>query len=705
MTTYMISARILRSAGAAVLGAALLLALSTTAIAQPADPPTTPPPPLAERPVEFPAFQEMTLPNGLQMIVVEHFGQPVVSLNLYVRGGQAVDPAVQAGRASLVADLLTKGTTTRSAQEIAETIEGVGGRLNASAGSDWLSISSTVLVEHTPLAFDLVQDVVLNPTFPEDELEIIRRRTLSGLQAQLGQPGAIAQRRFVETIYGDHPYGISAVPGTVRDVTRDDVVAYHENHFAPGNALLVVSGAITVAEAEQLATRYLGVWDATAASPAPLPAVMQRDAMHIHLVHRPGSVQSNIWLGHEGLTPGHPDYFALLVLNKLLGQGADARLFQILREEKGWTYGAYTRFTRPADVGYFAATTEVRTAVTDSAVVEILHQLRRLQDEAIPEDEFQGAVSFLAGSFPLRIETPGQIASQVAQARLLGLSPDDVTEFRSRILAVTQDDVRQAAQAHIRPDAAAIVIVGDATEILENLQSIAPITLYDVEGRVIDAEDLVVRAAEERFDATRLQERTLTYQLIIQGNPMGTVTDRLEREYGAWLSTSSIDSPVMAQTTELRFDAEDFTPIMVNQEVRQGPMTITTDLRIEEGRIVGRAVMPEQMGGARDVDVEMIDGALLPGMDSHVLAAADLDEGRTLTLPVFNTTANAITPTTFTVTGTEEVTVAAGTFQTYRIEATGAQPLTLYVRQDAPHIMVRQEFAGQPVAIELQSME
>jgi zinc protease len=217
-------------------------------------------------------------------------------------------------------------------------------------------------------------------------------------------------------------------------------------------------------------------------------------------VHRPGSVQSNIWIGHVGITPDHQDYFPLQVLNKILGQGTDARLFQILREQKGWTYGAYSRFTRPQDVGYFAASAEVRTEVTDSAVAEMMHQLRRLRDEPVPAEEFNAAVSFLAGSFPLRIETPGQVASQVAQARLLGLPVEDVTAFRERILAVTPADVQRVAREHVRPEQAAIVVVGDATRVLAGLEPIAPIVLYDVEGARIERSALEVRGS---FGAVR----------------------------------------------------------------------------------------------------------------------------------------------------------------------------------------------------------
>jgi zinc protease len=666
---------------------------------------TAPPEPLAERTVAFPAFEEFTLPNGLDVLVVPHQGQPVVNLNLYVRGGTAADPAVQAGRAGLAAELLTKGTASRSAEEIAETIEGVGGQLNAGAGGDWLSVSATVLAEHAPLAFDLLQDVALNPTFPQNELETTRRRTLSGLQAQLGQSGVIAQRQFARVVYGEHPYGIAAVPGTVEGITREDLVAFHRDHFAPGNALLVVSGAIDRAEAEALARRHFSDWRGDASAARSFPEVSRRQETRVYLVHRPGSVQSNIWVGHEGVAPDHPDYFPLQVLNRVLGGGGDARLFRILREEKGWTYGAYSRFTRPVDIGTFSASAEVRTEVTDSAVVEIMHQLRRLQDEAIPDEEFEAAVNFLAGSFPLRIETPGQIASQVAQARLLGLDPEDVTEYRQRIRAVTQADVRRVAREHVRPGAAAIVVVGDATQILERLEAVAPVSLYDVTGAPIDRSALVVRGSDETFDAARLEAQTATYQFLVQGNPMGTVRNELRREGGDWVATSTLESPVLGQNTEMQFSATDFAPRSVSQQVRQGPMTIRTDLRAEGGRIVGRAELPEQMGGARDVDVEMVQGTLLPGMEVYLLAAADLQEGSSLTVPVFNTMTNAISPTTFEVRGVEEVTVPAGTFQAFRIQATGATPLTMYVRQEAPHVMLRQEFAGQPVVIELQSLE
>lgn len=666
-----------------------------------------PPSPLPERPLAFPPFEELQIENGLRVIIVEYGSQPIANVNLYVYSGAVAEPAERAGLAGLVAEVVSKGTATRSAQAISETIEGVGGQLNSSAGNDWLTISASVLSEHLPLAFDLVSDVALRPAFPEQEVTVARRRMLSGLQAQLGQPSAIAERQFLLDVYGPaHPYGISAVPGTVEAITREEMVRFHQENFTADNALLVVSGVVDRATVEALARQHFGDWR-RGAPPAPtLPQPSVLDQTRISLVHRPGSVQSNIRIGHLAIRPDNPDFFPLTVLNKIVGGGTDARLFQILREEKGWTYGAYSQFTRPRDIGYFVANAEVRTEVTDSALVEMLHQLNRIRDERVPVEEFEGAKSFLAGSFPLRIETAGQIGGQIATARLLGVPVEYMTEFRDRILGVSPEDVQRVAREYVRPDRAAVVVVGDARELLAPLQAIAPVVLYDVEGAPLDPAAIEVAAATERFDGSRLQADTRTYQFVVQGNPIGNVVARLDREGDVWVAASTMESPVIAQEQTVRFGAVDLVAVSSVSESRQGPVSMVADLRHEDGRIVGHLEMPEQMGGARDIDVAAPPGTLLPGMEEYVLAAADLAEGRTINLPIFDMMAGTVTTLTARVTGTETVTVPAGTFEAYRVELTGgAQPLTLLVRQQAPHIMLRQEFAGAPITLELMSID
>jgi hypothetical protein len=293
----------------------------------------------------------------------------------------------------------------------------------------------------------------------------------------------------------------------------------------------------------------------------------------------------------------------------------------------------------------------------------------------------------------------------VAQARLLGLPVEDVTQFRERILAVTPADVQRVAREHVRPDQAAIVVVGDATQILAGLEPIAPVVLYDLEGARIERDALQVRAAEERFDASRLRPMTLTFQMLVQDNPMGTGSYRIVRNGGDWVVTSTVDSPVMRQESEVRFGAADFAPRSSRMEMQQGPAQMRSELRVADGRVRGNLELPPQAGGSREVDVELIPGMLLPGMDQWVLAAADLSEGRSISLPILDPTSGSVANVTFRVTGSENVTVPAGSFPAFRLEAAGPQPMTLYLRQAAPHVLLRQDFAGAPVSLVLQSME
>jgi zinc protease len=472
------------------------LALATLAACAPVAPVATPEPvgipdqipgPLPEQPLEFPAFTEFTLPNGLEVIHVPHHVQPVANLTLYLYAGGADDPAEQAGRTSMAAQLLRQGTTTRTAEEISEAIEGVGGSLGAGADADFLAISSTVLADDLELAFDLVADVARRPTFPPDEVSLVVQRTLSGLRAQLGQPGEIARRRFVEAVYGQgHPYGTSPTPASVQAITRADLVRLHARVFRPDAAVLVVAGDVDLARARALAESHFGDWQAGAEERADIPAPADPGPTRIALVHRPGSVQATLHIGHLGTRPDEPDYFALQILNEVLGGGFTSRLMQRLRDELGWTYGAGSAFTQPRDVGIFSATTEVRTEVADSAIVEVLAQLRALRQEPMDREEMAAAVSYLVGSFPLTIQTAGQIAGQIARARLIGQPMEHITAYRERILQITPDDVTSAARRHVDPDRTVIVVVGDAAALLPRLSDIAPVTLYDVEGAELD---------------------------------------------------------------------------------------------------------------------------------------------------------------------------------------------------------------------------
>jgi zinc protease len=664
---------------------------------------TEPPPPLQEHPIQFPDFQEFTLENGLRVVMVPYGTQPIVSARLYARGGSALDPAGKAGLASLTAAVLTRGTGSRSADEISEEIEGVGGSLGASAGSDFLVVSVSSLTDHVETAFELLADVALNARFPGEELELERRRTLSGLQAQLGQPQAIAQRRFGEVVYGaDHPYGANPVPETVQGVDREDVIRYRDRVLHPANTLLLVAGRIESDRMEALVRQHFGGWIPADPVDLEVPDPPRRDEAVIYLVHRPGSVQSVIGMGHAAVRPGHPDRFALEVMNRVLGGGVDARLFRILREERGWTYGAGSQITRPAGPGIFRAITEVRTEVTDSVLVELTSQLWRLRDEPVPDEEMDAAREYLAGSFPLRLETPMQVAGQIATTLLLELPLEEVTDYPQRIRQVSPEDVQRVAREHLHPDRAAIVVVGDGTQLLEKLEGMAPIRLFDPRGRALSREDVLGTAEPAAWDPARLRAGLQRYDVYVQGTPMGTAEYELVREGAEWVSTSIMSSPMGSQETRVTFSAVDFAPVSLEQDMAQGPARIQARVRVRDGHLTGEVELPEQLGGSREFDEELAPGTLLPGMDQYALAAADLEEGARFSLPVFDLTQGRTTLLQVEVDGQEEVRVPGGTFRTWRLRVTGGEtPMTLYVRTDSPHILIRQEYDTMPVRLDL----
>ena len=472
-------------------GAALAGALALTA-ARPANAqyPTTPPPAAPLRPLQFPPFQEAALPNGLRLLVVENHELPVVSLSLALPAGTRFDPAAREGLAELVAELLTKGTQRRTAEQIAASIEGVGSSLSAAADADFLLLSTTVLTEHLDLAFDLVGDVTLHATFPESELELARTRTLSQLRIDQASPEALGNRFFAAAIYGNHPYGRRPSEASVKAIGAAEVRAFAAERLRPGGGLLVLSGDVTLPRARDLATRTFGTWTGAPPAAVPPPAPPARKPTGILLVHRPGSQQSNILIGNLAQRAGDPLYYPSVIANRILGGGADARLFLILREQKGWTYGAFSRIVRHRDRGHFMANAEVRTPVTDSALVELLRQLRRIRTEAVADSELVSAKGYLIGSFPRQIETPGQVAGQVTTVKLLGLGEEYLRTFRERLAAVTPADVARGARHTIHPDSAVIVVVGDGQSVYDKLKALAHVRIVDAEGKALTPGDL-----------------------------------------------------------------------------------------------------------------------------------------------------------------------------------------------------------------------
>jgi len=694
-----------RHVARAALAAATVLSVGPIVRLSAQDFPTRPPTAAPLRPAQFPPFQEAALPNGMTLLLVENHEQPSLSVTLSFRAGSAYDPAGKEGLSAIVAELLTKGTPTRGADQIAATIEGVGGSLAASTGDDFFTVSTDVLSDHADLAFELLGDVTRRATFPAEEVELARTRYLSSLEVELSQPENVATRVFAKEIYGRHPYGRSASPASYKAITRGDVVGFAGRRLRPSGALLVVAGDMTLARARALAVQAFGSWRGVPPATPPPPAVPAKRATDIVLVHRPGSVQSNIVIGNTTFLPTDTGYFAARIATQVLGGGADARLFLILREQKSWTYGSYAGLNRNRGMGHWQATFQGRTAVTDSALVELLHQVNRMRTDLVPDSELVAVKGFLVGSFPLTIETPRQIAQVVTTARLLGLGPDYLRRYRQRLDAVSALRARAAARRTYRRDALTIVVVGDAKEIYDKLKAIAPVRLVDIDGKPMTAADLNPTGGPVAFDRSQIVARTDSFQAVLQGNPFGAqvTTIQVAGDSIVFTEVTTLGTFVQQRTTVV-LSAADLATRRSDQSGMVQSQQSEIHLVYADGRVKGSAIVPQAGGTPKTVavDTTVPAGAIDDNALSLAVQALPLAEGKTFNLNVFSSGEGVTKVATVKVTGVENVTVPAGMFAAYRLEILGMQlPVVMHVSTDSPRRLLRIAPVGAPLVFEL----
>ena len=665
--------------------------------------PTSAPAPGPIKPAVFPPFEEATLPNGMRLLVVHSAKQPVVAITLAFAAGSAYDPPGKSGLAIFTAGLLTKGAGKRTADQIASAIEGVGGSIAARAGQDFLTLAADVLAPDAPLAFELLADAAIRPSFIDREVELVRTQALSALQLELSQPAGIAARAFAKGLYGEHPYGRRSDPASVKAITRADLLEFHRSRLRPAGALLVVAGSLSLAEARRLATASFGNWTG---APLPAPALAappNRTATEILLVHKPGAVQSNILVGDLTWAPTDARSYAATVANKVLGDGANARLFLILREKKSWTYGAYSSLVRHRGVGHFEANTEVRTEVTDSALVELLVQLKRIGSEPLSPADLDEAKNSITGAFPLGIESANQVAAQVSSAKLLGLPPSYVASYRQRISAVTAVEVQAAAKAAVRPERALIVVVGDGSKIYEQLRKIAPVKIVSVNGAPLTADDFKVKAASLNLPPDRLVAHSDSFAILVQGNPLGWETTRLERVEGGWSYKENVQiAAFVQQTTEVRF-SEKLEMQSVHQSGKQGGQDTKIDVLYAGGRAKGSAVTAAAAGPKSvAVDADVPPGAIDDNLLTAILPALSWAADAKFHVAIFQSGKGAATTLSIDVSGAESVKVPAGTFDAWKADITGGDaPVTVWIEKGAPHRLLKLALAGQPVEFQL----
>ena len=430
------------------------------------------PRPLPARDVAFPPYHLRTLPNGLQVVAVQHHEQPVVSMRMLVRAGAIRDPRDKLGLAQLAAALLPRGTTRQSATELNEEVDFIGGAMGAGAGSDLTFINMIVMKDSFDRGLSLMSDMARRPAFAPAEIDRQRQQTLSSLQVSFEDPGFLADAVFGRLVYGFHPYGLpqSGTPETTASISRADLLAYHRQYFVPNNTIVAVVGDVTPEEAFAGVERAFGDWaraDVPTQTLPPPPDPTRR----IVVVNKPDAVQTEVRVGHLGVRRNHDDYLALNLATRLLGGEGANRLQQVLRTERGLTYGAQADMHALQGSGDFEASTNTRTDATAEVLRLIIDEFWRLQRERVGEQELADAKAYITGSFPLTIETPDVIATQVLNALFYGLPVEQLQTFRERVNAVTADDIQRVARFYFRPDRLSVVLVGDARAFAPALQA------------------------------------------------------------------------------------------------------------------------------------------------------------------------------------------------------------------------------------------
>ena len=482
--------------------AALVSLIASTGTAQFTNWPTERPPrPLPSRSVNFPPYEMRTLRNGMQMITVLHHEQPAVTIRLLVRAGSVQDPPGKVGVAGLASALLDQGTTTKSAAQIADEIDFIGGALGTGSGSDLTFLNVVVMKDSFALGMNLLSDVVRNPAFAAEEIERQKQQAISSLQVSSNDPNYVASALFERLVYGFHPYGLpnSGTPETIASITRADLQEYHRRYFVPNNMILAVVGDVTQNEAFEAAERVFGSWASSEIQPVKVtdpPAPTRR----VIVVDKPDAVQTEIRAGQLAIPRKHDDYMAWDLAVKILGGEGANRLHRVLRSERGLTYGAQADTEARKQSGHFVAETDTRTETTGESLRLLVDEVSRLQRERVSERELSDAQAYLAGSFPLTIETPNDIATQVLNVVFYDLPVEEIGTFRERVQAVTPDDIQRVARQYVRPDRLSIVLVGNAAAFVPQLRKVG-FTEIDV----IPIEELDLMSATLRREKLRAE--------------------------------------------------------------------------------------------------------------------------------------------------------------------------------------------------------
>lgn len=438
----------------------------------------------------LPPIEKTRLSNGLELWMVEQNELPIVSMNLVLKTGSVNEPDNRTGVANMTSQLLDDGTKTRSAVDIANQLQAIGANLNAGSGIDSTNVTLQTLTRNLDQALDIYSDVILNPVFPAKEMESLRARALIGLRQMRSNPNAISGIVYDKVLYGDHPYGRSNNEASLKAITRDDLVKYYESTYRPNNGVLIVVGDFDKATLKAKVEKAFAGWKAGDVSARPLPSAKSIEKSRIYIVDRPGSAQSVVSIGQVGVDRNSPDFYALNVMNTVLGGGFTSRINMNLREDKGYTYGARSGFSFRRGAGPFSAGGDIQTAFTKEAVVEFMKELNEIRNgNPVTQKELDYNKQSLIRRFPAGFETVGAISGQLANLVVYNLPDSYFNDYIAKVGSITVDDVNRVAKQYLDPSKMAIVIVGDRKVIEPGLKELGyGIIILDVEGNPLETE-------------------------------------------------------------------------------------------------------------------------------------------------------------------------------------------------------------------------
>ncbi len=438
----------------------------------------------SERPVVWPSRTVRTLANGLQVVLVESHTIPKFSGQLLFRSGNAAAEAP--GLADMTAAVVRTATASRSSRQIEEELRRLGADLGTSAGADSSAISFSGLAEFSGELLALVADLARNASFPPGELERERRHQSESLRIERTTPGFLAGERLRKVLFGAHPYGIvSPTEEQVAAYTREGLERFYRAHYTPANALLVIAGAFRADAMLAQIERIFADWRAPQPAVPAHPEPPQPRGRNVHLVHLPGSVQTQILVGNHAITRKHPDWLRLTLANSIYGGAFNSRLVMNIREQKGYTYSPRSGAHPLRQHGWFSVGAAVRNEVVAASLTEIFYELDRMRSLPVAEDELADARNYMSGVFSLGLATQSGLAGQLVNVYLNGLPEDYLETYREKIRALTADDVLAAARRYLDSANAQIVVVGDRAQIEQQAALFGPVTVYDAQGKVI----------------------------------------------------------------------------------------------------------------------------------------------------------------------------------------------------------------------------